>query len=488
MLSFKELRFDQSYGRLPSAFYQNIAPGKIDHPYLISINDDVASLVNLDVNERKSLDFVQHICGQKLIPGTKPLSAIYAGYDFGQFTEHKGNGRSVSLAEAVNEDGSRWEIQLKGSHAEFFSRVGDGRMMLRSAIREFLCSELMHKIGIPTTRSLCITGFTKQIPGEMLEPSAALTRIAPTHVRFGTFEHFHHSKQRSHIKTLADYLLNYYFKEIDNSLPNKYEQLFRKIVVSTAQLIAKWQAAGFTHGIMNTDNMSIMGLTMDYSRFGFLDKYNPNYASNGEDIEGRYRFKQQPHIALWNLTRLTEPFTALISVNIAKELLEKFDSVYASNYIHLMLQKTGLVKNCQHNILLIQQILDLLEQDEVDYTLFFRRLSEFDCITHTNNIVRGLFTHREAFDNWAYQYAAQLRAEKVSPEKRKEQMDKINPKYVLRNYFLEKAVERAETGDFSEIDKLQQILSNPFDEQVEYADYAQPPPDWEQMYVDEVNS
>jgi len=485
MLAFNELRFDQSYGRLPTAFYQNIAPGKIDHPYLISMNESVANLINLNTSERNSLEFVQLVCGQKTIPSTKPLSALYAGYDFGQFTPQSGKGRSLSLAEVISDCGSRWEIQLKGSHTEFFSHVGDGRAMLRSAIREFLCSEFLHKLNIPTTRTLCITGFTKQIPGEMLEPSATLTRIAPTHVRFGTFEYFHHSKQRNHIRTLADYLLKYYFTDIDSILPNKYEQLFRKIIVSTAQLIAKWQAAGFTHGIMNTDNMSVLGLTMDYSHFSFLDKYEPDFISNGEDIEGRYRFKQQSKIAHWNLNRLAEPFTALISINTAKDLLEKFDSVYSSNYIHLMLQKLGLTRSSQQNILLIQQILKLIEQDEVDYTLFFRKLSEFDYINHTNNIVRGLFVHREAFDSWAYQYATQLRAEKVSPEKRKEKMNMTNPKYILRNYFLERAFERAENGDFSEIDKLQHMLANPFSEQVEYSDYAQLPPDWEQMPYDE---
>ena len=228
-----------------------------------------------------------------------------------------------------------------------------------------------------------------------------------------------------------------------------------------------------------------MGITMDYSQFGFLNEYNPKFVSNSEDIEGRYSFKQQPQIALWNLGRLAEPFSALISVNTARDLLEKYDTVYTSNFVHLMLQKLGLTKSNKQNILLIQQILELMEHDQVDYTLFFRKLSEFDETNHTNNVVRGLFSHREAFDAWAYQYAMQLRAENAPAELRKEKMDRINPKYILRDYFLDQAVERAEAGDFSEIDKLQHILSHPFDEQVEYSEYAQLPPDWEQVSNEE---
>jgi len=478
MFILEELNFDHSYSRLPQAFYQPVLPTPLKNPHLIDFNACAADLINLTHEQQDSTSFLKYMSGHGKIPGTRPLAAVYSGHQFGHYVPELGDGRAISIGEVVNLNGSRWDIQLKGAGLTAFSRMGDGRTVLRSSIREYLCSEAMYFLNIPTTRALCLIGSETEVYRERVESGAILARVAPNHVRFGTFEYFYHSKRPNYVKTLADYLIETYFTNVSINDDKKYEKLLSRIVVTTAQLIAQWQAIGFAHGVMNTDNMSVLGITIDYGPFGFLDTYNPEYISNHSDHQGRYAFNQQPNIALWNLTCLAEAFTVLIDTSAAKSALEKYNDVYMANFTHLMLQKFGLKQSSSKNHKLLQQALELMTSNEVDYTLFFRRLSDFDQENHLNNVVRGLFINRNAFDNWAQHYAGALKTENQNPEKRQQKMDKVNPKYILRNCLAEQAIQKAEAGDFSEVKKLKEILSRPFDDQLEHDQYAQLPPEW----------
>ncbi len=476
MNKLENLNFDNTFARLPDVFYSRLNPTPLPHPYLVSFNTAAANLIDLDNAEARRADFTDYFIGNRLLPGSAPLAMLYAGHQFGHFVPQLGDGRAILLGEIKNQAGEYWDLQLKGAGITPYSRRGDGRAVLRSSIREYLCSEAMHGLGIPTTRALCIVGSDATVYRETAETAAVLTRLSPSHVRFGSFEVFYYRKQHAQIATLADYVIARHFPEIAPT-PEKYLHLLNAVIARTARLMAQWQAVGFAHGVMNTDNMSIIGLTFDYGPFGFMESYNPKYICNHTDETGRYAFDQQPEIAYWNLSALAETLTPLIPLEAIQSALENYSTIFNDTYIALMNRKLGLMHAGKEDFSLAWSLLKIMRASQVDYTNFFRSLSQFNSAPNEKNeMLRDQFIERESFDAWAAEYRQYLRHEPASNEARCVQMNQINPKYILRNYLAQVAIEKAQGKDFSEIDVLLKLLRKPFDEQPEMEKYAAPSP------------
>jgi uncharacterized protein YdiU (UPF0061 family) len=479
MQKLDQLNFENTFARLPDGFHSRLHPTPLPDPYLVSFNANAARLIDLDSAEKSRADFAEHFTGNRLLPGAEPLSMLYAGHQFGHFVPQLGDGRAILLGEIRNRAGELWDVQLKGAGITPYSRDGDGRAVLRSSIREYLCSEAMHGLGIPTSRALCITGSDEEVYRERIETAAVLTRLAPSHVRFGSFEVFYYRGQHQHITALADYVIARHFPHLVNDA-DKYPLFLNEVTQRTARLMAQWQAVGFSHGVMNTDNMSILGLTFDYGPFGFMENYDPGYICNHSDPRGRYAYDQQPQVGLWNLGRLAQALSPLIPVEDIVAVLDGYAPAYHQHYAELMSAKLGLGKNLEADIQLIGSLLALMHSGQLDYTNLFRSLGDFNSSADaTNEKLRGQFIDRAAFDAWSAAYRARLQHEPGADNERKARMDAVNPKYILRNYLAQDAIEKAEKQrDFSEIDRLLNLLAKPFDEQPGMESYAAAPPDW----------
>ena len=479
MRKLTELQFDNTYACLPEAFYARLAPTPFPEPYLVSFNPAAAELIDLDPHEASCPEFVQYFSGQRLLPGAEPLAMLYAGHQFGQYVPQLGDGRAILLGEARNHAGEKWDLHLKGAGKTPYSRGFDGRAVLRSTIREYLCSEAMHGLGIPTTRALCIVGSDEKVYRESIETAAMLLRMSPSHVRFGSFEVFYYREQHDYIAQLADYVIHQHFPELAEA-DDEYPRFLTEVVVSTARLIAKWQAVGFAHGVMNTDNMSILGITLDYGPFGFIDDYNAGYICNHSDYAGRYAFDQQPRIGLWNLSCLAQALLPLMTREDAIEALNAYEPAFAEHYGDLMRGKLGLKEQMPDDAALVLNLLNILEANHIDYTNFFRALGDFKQNPEDDNMpLREMFSNTTSFDNWATNYRERLLAEHSCDAERKERMNQTNPKYVLRNYLAQTAITQAVEGrDYSEIERLLKLLQNPYAEQPEMEHYAAPPPNW----------
>jgi len=481
MKKLHQLNFENTFARLPDTFHSRLNPTPLPAPYLISFNANAAHLIDLDSAEILRADFAEHFSGNRLPPNAEPLSMLYAGHQFGQFVPQLGDGRAILLGEIRNNAGELWDVQLKGAGITPYSRQGDGRAVLRSSIREYLCSEAMHGLGIPTSRALCIVGSDEQVYRETIETAAVLTRLSPSHVRFGSFEVFFYRNQYEHIATLADYVIARHFPDLANATEkDKYRLLLNEVTLRTARLMAQWQAVGFSHGVMNTDNMSILGLTFDYGPFGFMEAYDPGHICNHSDPRGRYAFDQQPQVGLWNLSCLAQALSPLIPQESAEAVLDGYAPAFYKHYTQLMGAKLGLSNATQEDIPLISELLEMMQASQLDYTNLFRSLGNFNSAPDANNShLRDQFIDRAAFDSWAAAYRARLQHEPGTDSERKARMDRINPKYILRNYLAQFAIEKAEKDrDFSEIDRLLNLLSKPFDEQPEMEKYAASPPEW----------
>jgi len=475
--TLETLNFDNTYARLPGAFHAKLTPTAIPEPYLVAFNDSAAGLLDLDPSESRRAEFLAYFSGQKILPGAEPLAMLYAGHQFGHYVPQLGDGRAILLGEVVNSRGERWDLHLKGAGETPFSRAGDGRAVLRSSIREYLCCEAMHGLSIPSTRALCIVGSDLEVYREQIESAATLLRMAPSHVRFGSFEVFFYRNQHAELKTLADYVIAQHYSHLAQA-PDKYAQFLREVVVRTARLMADWQAVGFAHGVMNTDNMSILGITLDYGPYGFLDHYDGGFVCNHSDHQGRYAFDQQPDIGAWNVTCLAQALTPLMSVAEARDALSVYEFTFVDHYLNRIGAKLGLPRSPELAPL-VNRLLELLHAQRVDYTIFFRRLNAFASATDSrNDAVRDLFPERAAFDAWAQDYAALLRQSGEPDAARKARMDRINPKYILRNYLAQAAIEKAQARDYSEVDRLLKLLQSPYDEHPELEHYAGFPPDW----------
>ena len=479
MQKLHQLNFENTFAGLPDTFHTRLNPTPLPDPYLVSFNADAARLIDLDSHESARADFAEYFIGNRLLPGAEPLSMLYAGHQFGQFVPQLGDGRAILLGEIRNRAGELWDVQLKGAGQTPYSRSADGRAVLRSCIREYLCSEAMHGLGIPTSRALCIVGSDEEIYRERIETAAVLTRLAPSHVRFGSFEVFYYRGQHEQIATLADYVIARHFPHLADDA-DKYQLFLNEVTQRTARLMAQWQAVGFSHGVMNTDNMSILGLTFDYGPFGFMESYDPGYICNHSDPGGRYAYDQQPQIGLWNLACLAQALSPLISIEDIHTVLDAYAPAYHQHYLTMMSAKLGLAHAGKDDLPLIATLLEMMHASQLDYTNLFRSFGKFDSATDaTNDFFRDQFIDRAGFDAWAASYRARLRHEAGNDSERKARMDGVNPKYILRNYLAQIAIEKAEKNrDFSEIDRLLNLLGKPFDEQPEMESYAATPPEW----------
>ena len=484
MDSHENLLREARFAQLGEPFFSQVQPEPLAAPYLISSNPEAARLFGLQQDDLNSQKLIRWFSGTELPPGAKPLAMCYAGHQFGHLVPQLGDGRALLLGEMQDTQGQAWEVQLKGAGITPYSRRGDGRAVLRSTIREYLCSEAMHGLGVPTTRALCITGSDDEVYREQIESAAILVRLAPSHVRFGSFEVFYYRDQYDKLRQLADHLLQYHFQALKDE-PEPYLALFSQVVETTATLIAQWQLLGFSHGVMNTDNMSILGLTLDYGPFGFLDAYDPDYICNHSDHEGRYAFSRQPAIGQWNLTCLAQAMLPLFSedvpqaVELAQEVLQGYESAFMQTYTSGMRAKLGLQQQQAQDHALVTDLLQRMQVNNVDYTRFFRGLADFKVADKgQSSKAADEFVDPGAFYQWGQDYAQRLQQEQSQDEIRRTGMAKTNPKYILRNYLAQKAIEKAQQKDYSEIDQLLQVLSQPFEEQPEYEEYAALPPDW----------
>jgi uncharacterized protein YdiU (UPF0061 family) len=469
------LAWKHGFTALGPDFFTELRPTPLPAPHWVGTSTAVAQLIGLDADWLQRDEALQAFTGNTLLAGSRPLASVYSGHQFGVWAGQLGDGRAILLGETA----AGLEIQLKGAGRTPYSRMGDGRAVLRSSIREFLCSEAMHGLGIPTSRALCITGSPAPVRREEVETASVVTRVAPSFVRFGHFEHFAANDLQAQLQTLADYVIDRYYPKCRDTHDfggNAYAALLQAVSERTAHLMAQWQAVGFCHGVMNTDNMSILGLTIDYGPFQFLDAFVPGHVCNHSDNQGRYAYNRQPNVAYWNLFCLAQALLPLIGdPELAKGALESYKTVFPEAFMARMRSKLGLAQAREKDAELIDGILVLLAQNAVDYTIFWRRLSH---AVQQNDFepVRDLFADRTTFDGWLLSYSELLALDNQALAANL--MLKNNPKFVLRNHLGEQAIRAAKLGDFSELQTLQRLLEHPFDEHPGHDAYAAFPPDW----------
>ncbi len=478
--TLETLRWDNAFARLPAGFHRRIAPTPLADPYLVATNPDAAPLLNLDPAELGRGELAAVINGSRQLPGTEPVAAIYAGHQFGVWVPQLGDGRAILLGEVINDRHERWDVQLKGSGLTEFSRMGDGRAVLRSTIREYLAGEAMHALGIPTTRALAIVGSNAPVYRERTETAAVLLRLAPTHIRFGNFELFASRGQHDAVRTLADHVIDLYYPHLlVLAAAGRYAAWFREIAARTARLIAQWTAVGFAHGVMNTDNMSIVGITLDYGPYGWIDGYDRDFIPNHSDPGGRYAFSQQPMVGLWNVARLAEALLPLVGDDAALAALEHYRATFDAEIDARMRSRLGLRTTEPGDQTLLDDLFAILQRNAADYTGFFRALSHYTPGDDASRrAVAALLGADPAADAWLAQYATRLLREESDDTARRRQMLATNPKYVLRNWMAQEAITLAESGQFERIEELRMLLSHPFDEHPAAARYGGPPPEW----------
>ncbi len=456
-MKLKQLQLKTDYLNFDEEFFHKVTPTPLKKPFLISANEELAELLHVSKEELQSEEFVSLINGTFKLEGSEPYAMCYAGHQFGYFVPRLGDGRAINLGEL---DG--WHLQLKGSGLTRYSRQGDGRAVLRSSIREYLMSEAMHALGVPTSRALGLIGSDENVARERWEKGAIVLRVSSSWIRFGSFEYFYYKKKYDKLQQLADYVLKQSYSEFVGR-ENCYLLMYEEIVKRTAELMAHWQSVGFSHGVMNTDNMSIAGLTIDYGPYSFLDDYDFDFICNHTDAEGRYSFGNQPNIGHWNLMMLLTALSPLINSDKGKEVLETYSTFFVQKYHALMCAKLGLDSSKEYSKL-IQWLLNIMQNDAVDYTLFYRTLGEYE----TRDEITQLFISRTRIDEWLDLYEKELPS--------KETMQKVNPRYVLKNYMLQEAIEKAQSGDFSLVNELLHVAQNPFDAHPELARYAKATP------------
>ncbi|UXH77208.1 protein adenylyltransferase SelO [Roseateles amylovorans] len=484
------------FAALGPDFFTELNAAGLPDPHWVATSPDCAALLGWPQDWWQQPGALAVFSGNARHAGMRPLASVYSGHQFGAWAGQLGDGRALWVGELGTPNGPM-ELQLKGAGPTPYSRRGDGRAVLRSSIREFLCSEAMAGLGIPTTRALCITGSTAlPVRRETLETSAVVTRVAPSFLRFGHFEHFAHHGLPAQLRTLFDFFVQHYAPECADA-PQPVTAVLAKVAGQTAELIAQWQAVGFMHGVMNTDNMSMLGLTLDYGPFGFMDGFDPGHICNHSDHQGRYAFARQPQIGFWNLHALAQALLPLMpnadtdAEAAGDDLLEALE-VYRERFGQAMLSamraKLGLLADTDaaaEDGVLVDDWLRLLSAHRTDYTIAHRRLAAFRADLAIDDpaqsTIRDLFLDRAAFDAWAQRYAARLNAEPADASvTRAARMNAVNPAVVLRNHLAETAIQRAQAGDFSEVERLLAVLRHPFDEPARAAD-ADFPPDWAQQ-------
>ncbi|MBU3059895.1 protein adenylyltransferase SelO [Pseudomonas indica] len=476
MKSLTDLTFDNRFARLGDAFSTEVLPEPIAEPRLVVASPAAMALLDLDSEVAEQPVFAELFAGHKLWSEAEPRAMVYSGHQFGVYNPRLGDGRGLLLGEVVNAAGEHWDLHLKGAGPTPYSRMGDGRAVLRSSIREFLASEAQHALGIPTTRALCVTGSSTPVYREKRETAAMLLRLARSHVRFGHFEYFYYTRQLDQLKQLGEHVLNEHFRHcLEQETP--YAAFYREVVERTAELIARWQAYGFCHGVMNTDNMSILGVTFDYGPYAFLDDFDANFICNHSDDTGRYSFSNQVPIAHWNLAALAQALTPMVEIDSLRASLDLFLPLYQTHYLDLMRRRLGFVSADDGDASLVERLLQLMQSSPVDYSRFFRELGD-SAPEQALGRLRDDFVDLAGFDTWAADYRTRLEREGGSQDERRARMHAVNPRYVLRNYLAQQAIEAAEQGDYGVVRELHRVLSRPFDEQPGMERYAERPPEW----------
>ena len=457
-----------NFSELPEEFYTLQDWQGFNNPKIVIENHAMKKALGMENTDHQEL--LEIFNGTRKIDSLKPLSMVYSGHQFGQYVEQLGDGRGLLFAQ-INSNEGLLDIHLKGAGKTPYSRFGDGRAVLRSVIREYLCGEAMHALSIPTSRALMIIGSDEMVIREKSESAAMLVRTAKTHIRFGNFEYFHYNNKPEHVKALADFCINSYPQYFSRT-KDAYEDFFRVIVKNTANMVAHWQAYGFNHGVMNTDNMSILGETFDYGPYGFMEDYNPSHICNHSDHQGRYAFKNQPYIGLWNCSALGHALSSLISEESQTEILQTYEENFQNTLAELYRKKLGLGLEEPEDAALIQGLLDIMESEKLDYTNTFRNLMH----TLTNKISPELSS--EISKSWVVSFLKRHSLETMSQEKRLELMNQMNPKFILRNYMAQEAIEAAEKNDFSLLNTLLIVLTQPFEEFPEHQKFANKSPKW----------
>ena len=473
-----DLAFDNSYARLGEPFGIRVAPTPLPDPVLVHFNADAAALIDLDPAEAARPSFLRHASGAEMIPGSDPVAMLYAGHQFGAFVSQLGDGRAILLGEVVNDRGERWDLHLKGSGPTPFSRGFDGRSVLRSAIREYLCGEALHALGVPTTRALCMVGSTEPVRRETLETAASIIRMSPTHVRIGSFEVFASRGQDELLRRLADYTIDLHFPDLAGR-EDRYARLLETVARRTASLMAQWQAVGFTHGVMNTDNFSITGLTLDYGPYAFMEAFDSAFIPNHSDADGRYAYDQQPAIGQWNVSALARAFLPLVPKEQAVSAFDTYVPAWEEAYARVMRAKLGLETAQPGDDVLLDGLLTLMQAAGADWTITWRALGGIALAGDADTRAFALqFTDRAGCEAWLAAYRARLQTEQSDDARRRARMDAVNPRYVLRTWMAQEVITAAQAGDYSGIDRLLRVLRNPYRDQPDADARAAAAPAW----------
>jgi serine/tyrosine/threonine adenylyltransferase len=461
-MKLTEITLTTPFLSLDPIFYHEVSPTPLYKPYLIHFNPAAASLIGLNPIQNDE-EITQLLNGTLRLEGSRPYAMTYAGHQFGYYVPRLGDGRAINLG-AVN----GWNLQLKGSGQTRYSRQGDGRAVLRSSIREYLMSEAMHGLGIPTSRALAIIGSQERVARERWERGAIVLRLSPSWIRFGSFEYFFHSNRYRELESLTDFLIAESFPHLIDR-EDRTLKMYGEIVKYTAELMAQWQSVGFNHGVMNTDNMSAIGMTIDYGPFAFMDSFESNYICNHTDTQGRYSYDNQPRIGYWNLERLAHALSPLVTPEKLKTELERYGEYFTNRMLELLRGKLGLEYAEEGDSDLFRSLFTVMENGRIDMTPFFRTLSRYD------GDRKGLLSFTLApnqLNEWLDQYDKRLLMNTLSQSKRHEQMLRTNPKYVLKNYILQEAINASEKGDFSLVTTLFELARNPYDEHSEHERYS----------------
>ncbi|MDA9974077.1 YdiU family protein [Gammaproteobacteria bacterium] len=459
-----------AFAGLPEEFYTRQIWEGFEHPFIAFENFSLKQ--ELGIQDIDGEDLLKIFNGTEILQPLKPLSMIYSGHQFGQYVEQLGDGRGLLLGQIDSIDGAI-DLHLKGAGKTPYSRFGDGRAVLRSVIREYVCGEAMHALSIPSSRALMIVGSNEMVIREKSESAAMLARTAKTHIRFGSFEYFHYNNQPENVKALADFCIDQYPAYFTKT-PKAYEDFFQVVVERTASMIAQWQACGFNHGVMNTDNMSILGETFDYGPYGFMEDYDPSYVCNHSDHQGRYAYKNQPYIGLWNCSALGHALSSLISEKSQGEILQSYEVTFQHTLAELYRKKLGLEQKQSEDAILIQGLLDIMESEKLDYTNTFRNLTQ----TLSSEATPEL--NSDIAKSWIASFQDRHEKEVLSQEKTVTLMNQVNPKFILRNYMAQEAIDAAEDSKFSKLETLITVLTQPFQELEEYNHFANKSPAWAQ--------
>lgn len=472
-MKLNEIKLEVDYFSFDEKLYQKLKPTPLKNPKLVSYNSQACDLINLDYAECETKEFVDFINGSNVLKGSEPYSMVYAGHQFGHFVPQLGDGRAINFG-SVN----KWHLQTKGSGITRYSRRGDGRAVLRSSIREYLMSEAMHGLNIPTTRALgIIDSETFAHRGWEEESCSIVLRMSTSWIRVGTFEFFARTQNaKENLTQLADYVIEQSYAHLKDE-EKKYEKMFYSLVDKTAELFAMWQIYGFMHGVLNTDNFSMAGLTIDYGPYAFMDYFEKNCICNHTDTEGRYSYNNQPYVARWNLIVLADALGQICSKEKLMQYMNTFLPQHEKVYLELMNKRLGLdaSKSGNSNLNLILELLGSLEASKIDYNLFFYKLTNLKSFDDLSSVL-DIAVFQEPLKQWFESYIKVCEEQESSFESRFIIMKKVNPKYILKNYIIEEAIQKAHNADYSLVNDLLKIAQNPFDEHEEFERYAQSTP------------